>query len=827
MDPVLQRAMFSGQPPQAAGTGITSGLETTPEQEAQMESVLGDVAGQLKEMNDGIDNADDFVGIMNAIRGDNQSIEQRRNELAGYIGKEDAKDTPESALTLIQPSLTLLEATEQGSPETDDVSMNEGIMSALTQAPGQGEAMARMAMGEQPVMRAAGTPQTAAGGEGYEAQDYPIIDLTKGLFPGKTVPFAKNVNPQQAMLNQLLQKVPEAQTSAELLPKYKELYGDAGKAYELNPYISGLQLAAAIANAPEGELISSVLAPETIKAVSDPILEMAKAKGQSDLLAKKAAMEAATASASQESKSKQAILTAAVPKLLEREDLKFQTIGNKMYVIDPAAMREAALKGEDYTPMTLEGEAAPNFKTISLGEGQFVTVDGNTGSYTVGGTRNKEWVKIESKEGDVFMVNKADPNEKVTVQTGGGQVVGNATDGFARILDGRVTLLEIPGYTYPGRDQRTELMKNAERFGMLQAKENPTTAETAELKVLTKSLVGAEQGEFERVLESYIEDYRAQVKREMPSLSKEEVDRIVNDVEAGMLKDFIVSKNTPNRQFDPLAARNKASADSMIKQLDRVNETASRAIEFAGKTRIVAQTSVEGGFEGGILGPQRAAIGKLAKELGVEAFLADKLGVDNFEQYLGGATELAEVQRALGEALVVDLAANFPGNLNQTEIDILQSAVAGLGKTPEANEILALAMENVAARQRRVAEELGKVAQANQGKSDFELKLILDKAEVEINNKLNDPENNPELQGLMNKFEQYKKNEMTLANQEQDFISTEFANYQGTDAQKAEALKQDYSSVQQKYPMLFDPLPNNVSNAQINDFMLSIIRTYQ
>ena len=145
MDPVLQRAMFSGQAPQAAGTGITSGLETTPEQEAQMESVLGDVAGQLKEMNDGIDNADDFVGIMNAIRGDNQSIEQRRNELAGYIGKEDAKDTPESALTLIQPSLTLLEATEQGSPETDDVNMNEGIMSALTQAPGQGEAMARMA----------------------------------------------------------------------------------------------------------------------------------------------------------------------------------------------------------------------------------------------------------------------------------------------------------------------------------------------------------------------------------------------------------------------------------------------------------------------------------------------------------------------------------------------------------------------------------------------------------------------------------------------------------------------------------------------------------
>ena len=188
MDPVLQRAMFSGQAPQvpqAAGTGITSGLETTPEQEAEMEGTLAEIAGGLQSMNDDIDNAEDYVGIMNAIRGDDQSIEQRRSELAGYIGKEDAGKTPESALTLIQPSLTLLDSAEQGSQEEGGAIADDGIMSMLgelggqgamqgaadamqggqpMQAPGQGEAIMRMAMGEQPVMRSdGGEPFTQAG----------------------------------------------------------------------------------------------------------------------------------------------------------------------------------------------------------------------------------------------------------------------------------------------------------------------------------------------------------------------------------------------------------------------------------------------------------------------------------------------------------------------------------------------------------------------------------------------------------------------------------------------------------------------------------------
>ena len=158
MDPVLQRAMFSGQAtqvPQAAGTGITSGLETTPEQEAEMEGTLAEIAGGLQSMNDDIDNAEDYVGIMYAIRGDDQSIDQRRNELAGYIGKEDAGKTPESALTLIQPSLTLLDSAEQGSQEEGGAIADDGIMSMLGELGSQGAmqgAANAMQGGQQPCL---------------------------------------------------------------------------------------------------------------------------------------------------------------------------------------------------------------------------------------------------------------------------------------------------------------------------------------------------------------------------------------------------------------------------------------------------------------------------------------------------------------------------------------------------------------------------------------------------------------------------------------------------------------------------------------------------
>ena len=136
----------------AEGTGITSGL--------------AEVAQETQVLEQEIDAADDYAGVMNALRGDNKTIEERRGELATHVGSKDADATPESVLTLVQPTLNVLEVVEQEAPEG-------GINSGMMQAPDQQQAMARMAMGEQPV--------NFAGGGFYETD---LFDETLSGSPG-------------------------------------------------------------------------------------------------------------------------------------------------------------------------------------------------------------------------------------------------------------------------------------------------------------------------------------------------------------------------------------------------------------------------------------------------------------------------------------------------------------------------------------------------------------------------------------------------------------------------------------------------------------------
>ncbi len=779
MDPVLQRAMFSGQAPQvpqAAGTGITSGLETTPEQEAEMEGTLAEIAGGLQSMNDDIDNAEDYVGIMNAIRGDDQSIEERRSELAGYIGKEDAGKTPESALTLIQPSLTLLDSAEQGSQEEGGAIADDGIMSMLgelgsqgamqgaadamqggqpMQAPRQREAMTRMAMGEQPVMRFNGSPQS---GEGYESSDYQIQDLTKMnlILPGTAIPSDKGTpSGKMGILEKLLGNVPKAKTTAELLPQYQELYKDSAKAYELNPYIAGLQLAGAIANAPKGGLLTSILAPETIKAVSDPILQMAQAKGQGDLLAKKAAMEAATASRSAETKAKQAINVAAIPKLLDQEALITKDIGGTTYIIDPAALRAATAAGQSYTPSTLKGETAANIQVRPIGDtGQYFTWDQNdkSGTITTGGTAKTEWIKTETKSGDVIMYDKSNPKNYETIIEGGGQILGDITKGFVKLKDGVATPISIKnadGSDFVYKGDQTELMKNSERFGELSGKQNLDAGETAELQALTQALVPeATKGEFQTMLDEYLVGYKSRLESGLPAGSDQSVDQMVNDVKQNLIKDYITAKTTkPGTVFDPNLSINKYSSESIIKQLNATRDGAALATQLAGRARTIVTTTDK--FEGGKLGSQRLAISQLAKEFGLTEFLRDKFNIEgSLEQFLGGDADIGQVQQALGNQMVVELAGSFPGNLNQTEIQILENAALGIGKTPGANKLLAAALDNIADRQSKIAAGLQAYAEENKDLSQFELKIGLDRKQIELEGNLNDPEKNPSLKAL-------------------------------------------------------------------------------
>ena len=101
MDPILQRAMFQQQ--QQQQQAMTESENVKSAQGLQV------VAQEMQNVNTEIDNAENVVGIMNAIRGDNATIEQRRSELAKEVGDADAKATPESVLVMLQPTFEMMQ----------------------------------------------------------------------------------------------------------------------------------------------------------------------------------------------------------------------------------------------------------------------------------------------------------------------------------------------------------------------------------------------------------------------------------------------------------------------------------------------------------------------------------------------------------------------------------------------------------------------------------------------------------------------------------------------------------------------------------------------
>ena len=171
---VLSRQMFAAGGPvymQEGGDPMAAGIASmTPPPMEEMPQVPEGVDPQMLEqmlteasanMGD-LENVDDYEQMMNMMRGDEAPIEARREELAGLVGPEDAAQTPESVLALVQPVIQLA-SVDQGIGElaaeqmTQPVegAMAEGIMSTVAPppqpaAPGPMMDPAMMGAGQQP-----------------------------------------------------------------------------------------------------------------------------------------------------------------------------------------------------------------------------------------------------------------------------------------------------------------------------------------------------------------------------------------------------------------------------------------------------------------------------------------------------------------------------------------------------------------------------------------------------------------------------------------------------------------------------------------------------
>ena len=200
-----QRPMVAqGMPPSApnaVGTGITSGLvpeNNDPIIQQGMEQFSSAVDGLYGKL----DQAESMEDVMNSVRGDEQTMETRVDELAGLVGEKDAKATPDSVLAVMQPYFQILEMVQSQASDVApggiaDAPMAGGRQSTVNfnqaspiQAPGSDEAAMRMAMGEPSIKLAHGGPHPNQGiipgmpsyintpYPTYEMPNYNVDDIT-------------------------------------------------------------------------------------------------------------------------------------------------------------------------------------------------------------------------------------------------------------------------------------------------------------------------------------------------------------------------------------------------------------------------------------------------------------------------------------------------------------------------------------------------------------------------------------------------------------------------------------------------------------------------
>ena len=94
--------------------------------------VLEGLLGQAQQNMDNLDDAEDYATVINSIRGEDAPIEARYEELAGIVGEEDAAQTPESVLTLVQPAI-MMGGVDEGIGGLAQAEMTEPVEGAMAQ----------------------------------------------------------------------------------------------------------------------------------------------------------------------------------------------------------------------------------------------------------------------------------------------------------------------------------------------------------------------------------------------------------------------------------------------------------------------------------------------------------------------------------------------------------------------------------------------------------------------------------------------------------------------------------------------------------------------
>ncbi len=179
----------------------------------QAATAQGEQLGQeyLNEMMTGLDTAGSTEEVIDAIRGNDKTLQERYDELANFVGEADSSATPESVLALVQPTIML---TEQGAMDSGIGELMQGIageveMETEMGAPtpmgqGVGELMVSQSVEEMvPQMNAGGPVQHFQIGGGAIRQN--VLDQFQNLgAPSTTDQFSEMVDARLPVYQQLL-----------------------------------------------------------------------------------------------------------------------------------------------------------------------------------------------------------------------------------------------------------------------------------------------------------------------------------------------------------------------------------------------------------------------------------------------------------------------------------------------------------------------------------------------------------------------------------------------------------------------------------------------
>jgi hypothetical protein len=167
-----------------------------------------------------LDQAESPKEVIDAIRGNEQPLEARYQELAGFVGEADARQTPETVLALVQPTIMM---TEEGA-------MGTGIAQLMQQMVGDVD------MGGTDMGQGVGSLMMAGASEAPAPQNFnqggAVAYLKNGSDDSGTAP----LNARLAGINTLMEsfgslaKPPSAETVAgyyqSLLPMYQKILGE-------------------------------------------------------------------------------------------------------------------------------------------------------------------------------------------------------------------------------------------------------------------------------------------------------------------------------------------------------------------------------------------------------------------------------------------------------------------------------------------------------------------------------------------------------------------------------------------------------------------------